>query len=755
MSIIDYTNISNSKIKFRFAEPYASEAANIQMGVNLPGAYRGAIVSANTTPDDKFLIKKASGDTDSIVLHRDSTTGVCTVVRETLDIELDCSGLSFPPGVETTLYVYMAVDYDDVPQTSGKFEVSDDSGDIPTDAVMLAHIILPSDATVIEQEYIKTDGSKRNKVDRKRGLIVLRRQDQPTTGLHRTGFEIEDRVCWLSSGSSPQNRVRLGDDGMLNGIPLVGSDGGQIVASSWYDHDGGTLLSLSDMDEDGCYTNPWVSMSFNDTVDTYNTSGFSVWYWAYVPFDEMNADEYNAGFFETHTNSVTGKTIDGDPDSISNGQLDDQLEDMLSLINSRVSKYDSTLAGGSSDWHLMWRSNNVVDDADVDNDTMSLYWCDTGMLLAQGGYIDGNDFKVDAAGATGSVSILFLVQRKMYFVTGYVSSVPFSDNIYGSSSWVHYKISDGNSVDFFNDDFQFDFREYAKAIMRAEPDTSGAPKFMEILRLADGNIRVYWGGDSDTDNNELLICWGCSWNNTSSEWEKTSSASFDARAIVIGRNNIALKRKATTDSDYLTGWSNWTGTFSFDSILRISGSVVQKFIVPFKAILSEDMIRGMRDTNYNGPTINEVMNLNFRRNASPAGSITWTQLGSGSLSDLQVVDSDPSYIHVTGDLDITSYLTSPTLQTTGCFVNSTSTIYTTDDIPLAVGQSIAVRGTVNGSWIVKSITWNSPGMDIVVEDEDGNNSLPDGNAAGNTAYVLDPSDAGKEIIAFYTAEFSF
>jgi hypothetical protein len=46
-------------------------------------------------------------------------------------------------------------------------------------------------------------------------------------------------------------------------------------------------------------------------------------------------------------------------------------------------------------------------------------------------------------------------------------------------------------------------------------------------------------------------------------------------------------------------------------------------------------------------------------------------------------------------------------------------------------------------------------MDIVVEDEDGNNALIDDNAAGNVAYVLDPADAGKEITAFYTAEFNY
>lgn len=756
MSTIDYSDISSSKIKFRFSEPYASEGANVQMGVNLPGAYRGALIEAESpTPGETFRINIESGGTDSVVLHREAATGYCTVVRETSSVQMDCSGLSWPIASETTLYVFMTVDYTLGDDTTGRFEVVDDVGDIPADAVMLAHVVLPVDATAVLQEHIKTDGSKRAKVGRKKGVIALKRQDVPATALPRTGFEITDKVCWLGSGSSPQNRVRLGDDGILNGAPLVGSDGGQIVASTWYSYSGGSILSLGDMDEDGCYTNPWIAMNFNDTVDSSNTAGFSAWYWAYVPLDELNSEDRNAGFFDTHTNSVHGKDIIGDPDSVGKGTLDDQLEALLSFINARMSMYNPNSAGGTSVWHLMWRSNNVTDDADVDNDTLSLYWCDTGLLLAQGGYIDGDDFKVDAVGATGSVNVVFILQRELYFATNLVSAVPFSADMYTSGQWVQYKRSDGKGADFFNEDCEFNFYEHAKAIVRGTPNVGGSPLYAEILRLADGNIRVYWGGDSDRDNNELHICWGCKWNDSSSEWDKSSSSNFDARELVIGRNTISVKRKATTDSDYLTGWTNWTGTVSFDSILRISGSVTQKFIVPFKAVLSEDMVRGMRDTSYNGPTINEVMNLNFRRNASPSGAVTWTQIGSGSLSNLQVVDSDPYYIHVSGDMDITGSLTSPTLQTTGCFVNATSTIYTTDDIPLAVGQSIAVRGTVNGSWVVKSITWNSPGMDIVVEDEDGNNSLPNGDASGNTAYVLDPEDAGKELIAFYTAEFNF
>ena len=758
MSIIDTVEIDNTKIKFRFSEPYASEASNIQMGVNLPGAYRGAIVEASSPASRYIYINKESGDSDSIILHRNSSDGVCTVVRETLDIELDVSSV-WPISSETTLYVYMYVDYDHTPQTSGIFRVVNDIGDVDPDAVMLAHVVLPSGAANVEQEYIKTDGSKRDKVHSKRGIVVMKRADYSSTILHRTGFEITDKVCFMGS-SYPRNRVRLGD-GVTNIYPLTGSDGGQVLASTWYDVEGGTPLSLLEMDEDGCYTNPWITMDFDDTDDTYNTSGFSAWYYAYVPFDELNAEDRNAGFFGLHTNEIYGRDKDGSPDSLDNGVLDEQLDSLLGFINDRINEIHPTTV--SSTWLLLWRSNNVATNADVTNDTFSVYFNNNGFALLRGGYMDGNNFTVPVTGETGDVSAIFIYSNDMYFAKTNVSSLPFSQSILSASGWDEYQLTDGDSGAFWHNIYSFYFYESAKVTMSATPDTGDNEKYIELLHLSDGNIRMYWGGYSDTDQNDFLICWGCYWDNASSLWRRSSSASFDARVFEIGYGDISLKVKDTTDSDYLTGWTNWSGSFGFDSRIKLYGSVPQKFIVPFKVMLTEDLVRGMRDSTYIGPRINSVVNLGLRRSISVSGPYTWTQLGSVSLDETGVVDSSTDYIHVYGDLDITNHLTELTL-----YPNASGNAFVAPDKinldasvgwpQIVLGQAIGVRGDINNMWVVESISYvaGSPSRyEITVDNELALNSVPDDTDTGNSAYILKPEDAGKEVVAFYSIEFNY
>lgn len=771
MALIDTKTISNSKIKFRFSEPYASEGANIQQGVNLPGAYRGALVQESSPSTDRtFWINRETGDADSIVLHRDAVNGYCTVVRETANVQMDCSSnLTWPIASETTLYVYMSVDYTIGSETAGVFGAVSTPGEVPANAVMLAHVVLPVGATEILQEYVKTDGAKRDKVGRKRGLVVMKRADYPTTGSPRSGFEITDKVCWMGQYSNVYQRVRLGDGLLLSSFPLRGSDGGQVLAGQWYDIEGGTVLSFSDLDEDGCYTNPWVDFDFNDTADTNNTGAFTAWYWGYVPFDELNAEDRNVGFFRDHTNSVIGRDSNDTPDSIVENPLDVQIDGLLSLINARIRMSNPDAA--TSSWALLWRSNNVVDDADVDNDTISVYWKEDGMLLAHGGYIDGNDFKVDATGSTGQIFVWFVDNQRITYGTGNAVALPFSANIGSSSQWDEYKYSDAKDAAWFNNDCDFDFWEHAKVNMRGIPDAGGNDAYLEMLRLSDGNLRGYWGGNSDRDQNDFLICWGCRWDDAGGVWVKTATASFDAYMLAIGRTGMRVYRKDYNDADYGTGWGvgGWTNAISLTGAVEAT-NIAEDVVIPFKIVMSEKYVWLLKDVTINGPTVRE--SVNFRRErATVPGTFSWSTMPGERMITSNSVDAvDEKSIQVSGVVDVTSQAVYPyplrRLNPHDHFGGGTLDPFAAPDkirvaassIPSyqTIGYVVGVRGTANnnGAWAVVSWTTGTDGaqtyVEFTVDTKNGQDLVVnEATGVGKYMYMLPTDRNGEEITAYH------
>lgn len=842
MAEINSVAIANTKIKLRFTETYASEGANIQMGVNAKGAYRGAIVQESAGGADQQVEIDPAGS-DTVILHHNTWSGICTVVREAAKVTLDLSS-QFPLSGAKTWYVYMTVDYALHADTEGKFAVGDT---IPTDAVRLATIEMAGSESVIENANIRTDGVHRDKVLGKRG-VILRKMVEIAASPGRTRFQIPDKVSFVNDLS---NRTRMSLRGAANQFftPLRGSDGGQIVAGAWYaDEVGGSPLGPGGMDGDYCYQSPWVALDFTNTVDASFSSAFKVVYYAYVPFDELEVGDWNVGEVGAHTNDIWGKSQTGTPDSISTDTLVNQIAAILSLINGRIRRFHPNAA--TSTWQLLWRSNNVVNDADVDANTLSLYFNNKGLLLAQGGYV-GNDgvwkLFVPAGSSIGNVYAISFQDGVLAYRWKNVTAVPAEMRLATTSDWDSYDQRTSSNLNLFEIARGFLFDEYGTVQMNATADGTN-DKYLLILSLAAGNIRVYWGGDTDPDACWFRICFGCQWNDGAGAdglWQKSSSTLMNAWMISIGPSSVELAFKDKDDADYSTGWTFWTSTWSLVNSSNgyaavQKGGMEEKILVPFKFVLSEEYVRAMRNASYVGPLLYEGINLRDQWSAPPS-SFSWDKFHSSENTVIPAVDSVAIAanrmwgLKVSGQVsNITSHLQTLALWTAGdCFqktytldfdnetvgtnelrpteaigwhdgsgtivrviadngdtgtieiqvtagnppdnndtltvthatpttidqlgeIRDSGNIYIKEDLPsfpiphLRVGQTVGVRGNINGAWAIKEFIYEATTRCVLVVDTEGNtNPMVDGDSGDGTVYYLDHGWSGAEKTAFY------
>jgi hypothetical protein len=670
----------------------------------------------------------------------------------------------------------MTVSYDVSSQTSGSFKVVSDSGDVDTDAVMLAHVELPIGANEISQEYIKTDGTKRDKVARKRGILVQKRTTVPTVGSPRTGFTISDKVCWLGSDNHARNRVTLRQSGTQNYYPLVGSDGGEIASSNWRNVSGGSILSGSDMDEDGCYENPWIDMSFGDTSDTYNTAGFEAFYYAYVPFDEANVADMDVGLFGTHANDILCKSIADSPDSLSNGFLDTQMAGLLSLINDRIRHVHPDSA--SSSWTLLWRSNNVAVNSSVNRDTVSIYFKNTGFMLAHGGYISGTDFIVPSGSSTGNVFVEYVEDGVYHSKWKNVTSVPATIPLSGDGGWDSTNDKYSNAFEFTNTYRSALFEEFGYAVMNADVDVGGNWKYIPLLQVADGNVRIYWGGSATHDLCGLVIVSGAYWSDASGAsglWIKTGSDSYHAFAMNISRSGISHWWKNKNDSDWSTGWADtgWSSYVRYGDLgigaasFIAYGNNVEQIVVPFKFLLCEDYVRAFIDEAYTGPTLYEGVTFRLNWPVEPS-TLTFSKMSGAeeTLSNLAVDTITDWGVKVSGKVTtMLDYLHEadlfPQISETYTLVRgaagdgSQDYIYIDEDAEnITSGQGVVVRekggSGYNGMWIIKAVEQAFGGIRLSIDAEDGLYRIP-ANAYDTDVYVyfLRKPDNGTEVTAYY------
>ncbi len=753
MAVVTTSAIDKTKIKFRFAEPYASEGANIQAGVNLAGAYRGGLVKQNSPAGQSFLV--GTEENESIILHRNKATGICTVVRLTSDVVMNLGGLVWPIVSETTLAVFVDVDYDTGVETEGYIGVVDSLGEVPTNGVMLGIIVLPAGATSVLNSYVNTSGGFRAKVARKRG-VICRKMLSVSASPGRTRFQIPDKVSFVNS---LDNKTRVSIRAASNQFfaPLRGSDGGQIAAGAWYaDEVGGSPIGPGSLDGDQCYQNPWIELNFANTVDVDCDDAFNAIYYAYVPFDELGVYNWNVGNIGLHTNEVWGKSHTGTPDSLSTDTLVNQIATILSLINGRIRKFYPVVA--TSVWQLLWRSNNVVNDADVTRTTLSIYWNQDGLAIAQGGYL-GNDGQwklfVPSGSSTGDVSLFTYALGDSKVYRKDVAAVPAELRLNVAADWDTFEFKTGDTGDeqWGNTARRFLFDQYMLMQMNGLAATVDNPTYINILNLANGNIWACYGGSAVAEENEFVLSFGCKWYDSSAKWVATSGTAMDAYALKIGRNAVSLMRKSKDDADYGTGWTAFSNYFSFDydgAIPRMfTRNMPQRILVPFKVVMSEAYVRAMRDPAYTGPTLYEVVNF-MRRHAIPT-SFAWAKLSGGenTLTSLTVSDATTNMAKVSGQIDIRPHLDQVEIYST----LSSGTIVVSGYHPISVGMKIALRGTgQNSSWTITAIAYSTTPdrTELDVDLENGDNPvLDDAYPTDLTGYLVFPENDGAEKTAFY------
>lgn len=640
--------ISPTKIKFRYGEPYGSEASNVQMGVNDRGAYRGALVQQES-PDPEKTFRINTEDGDSVVLHRDPATGYCVVVRETVNVQMDMisrfsSGGAIPAGGEEW-FVFMVADYGIEGSTTASFQVDTV---VPANAVMLAKIEMPAGATEIKQEYIKTDGSNRDKVAKKHGVSVVKRVTIPAQ-LGRTRFQIEDKVCFLGDEDEDQSRskIRLTEFGYNSYIPLVGSDGGQIIASNWFAAEtGGSALQIEDMDKDGCYENPWIEMSFLDTVDTSANGELNAFYYAYVAFDEWLVSDNRAGFMGLHTNDISGKNMRGTPDTVWRGTLSEQLSSMLSLVNNRVrEKHSGT--GTQSEFILMWRSKDV-DDADVDENVVSVYFRDRAFLLVFGGFVvkDGiwDSIRVEKSAGTNMVSFYYSSGKKMAHGSINVPTVPSQMRMLSSSAWDVWEEKDITNYDTPIEQRYFVGKlnkilggnsGYAYERWYVTPGENGIDKNIQLLKLEQLNSGIYL-----TQDGAIVIANNCYWSEGNNRWQITDGSVLEARVATLG-NGIAISSSKYGDLHHpnpgdwvdnspanFTGLMQWGLSVAEDQIISCAMAIgVYEEIGAVFSVWQPDTDRVMSWAHLNF--------RNYRIDYSLMTGIEWDLVSTGYATEVE------------------------------------------------------------------------------------------------------------------------
>jgi hypothetical protein len=743
------STINSSNIKFRFAEKYSSSAANIQTGINLPGVYRGAEILESAGGADTSFRIAVGPENDSLILHQNTTNGIATVVRIESSVIIDMSAQSWPIPSDIEWVVYMVVDYEDNVVTTGSFAV-DIPVNVPTDAVILAHIFMESGDTSILQSRIRIDGSYRDKVLGKKGILIRRKIEKTTSSATR--FQLTGRISFVDKTYNWSGKVKF-LSGISSDLVLVGSNGGEISAGSWYTQEtGGSAITLSDLDEDGCYTNPWISMSFFDVSESSWTGTFAVVYWEFVEFEDFDTDNAIATDVNSHANSVYCKQNTTYADAqLPYGSLTSQISSLLYHIQQRIKNIHPDSV--SSTWILLWRSNNVIFDTNVDKYTTSVYFSSEGLLVCKGGYISGStDFKTNES---GHCTVIFIDDDKIYKMVKSFSGAGTSDIRYDEAwdSWDRYS-SGLNRFGTSNIQRLFEFVEWGTAVMDALPDESGRDFRLEILRLAE-HIRVYYTNPDDGASFEIAC--GCYWDNSASLWRRVGTQAFNSILYSFSRSGFVLFNKDRNDANWTTGWSStdFSASWSFSedtafSPIKLVGSIKEEWDVDFKVVLSDDLIKAMgRYSGWEGVERGRKLFYRGERLIVPSTGDFSVVKKSGLNADI-VVSAPTSWGFTAGGL---IYLVD-SLEGAVIYELQTDRIKLIGwNLGIDPGSHICLRGDgVYKSWLVKEVYQlggATNNTSCIVETNSGLDNVPT-SIGTKKAYYVSNEDLGSEVTAVYT-----
>jgi len=653
--------VNSSNVKLRFSEPYYSQATNIQAGISLPGAYRGGdVLESSGGADEAFRIAVGS-EGDTLILHQNTTNGAATVVRLESEVLMDMSGETWPAPSDISWYVYLTVDYQLDQATTASIETGTS---LPTDAVSLAVIDIEAGDTSIEQSSIRTDGTARAKVLSKKGILVNRYEEIPAS-VGTTRFQINGRVCWLNDDFPEDGKMKLIRD--ASNYRLFGSDGGSIYTGDWYNvPSGGVALTVSDMDEDGCYTNPYIEMDFTYTSDTDYDDAFKVIYWTHAAFDEIDTDSDNQpGYTGVSDRDVFCEEQSGTPDSLSSAPLYSQIFALLSITNRRIR--NSWPTANTSTWENVWRSNNIGIgvDSSVDNETTSLYVNDTGVLLCKGGYISSTNMVMNEGGDISCIIFSDTAVYRMGTESFSSGSYPASNSLFSSSDWGSWELSDATGAIFNDREWSNIFYGLLSADVQAVPGSGGYDSTAEILKLAD-HTRVYYR--SISEHSELIISSGCYWYESGTEWRRVTTEAQNASMMSIGRDGIKMYQKYMNDADFATGWtdSDWSTSWQFGANttddfypLGLDGLSKDEFVASFSTQKSDAIVRNASSILSSGAFVSVYIPFRGRMNTPPSpGDFASLKKSGQDMANLTVSGVSEFGFNVSGYMEIESGLES-------------------------------------------------------------------------------------------------
>lgn len=472
--------ISENNIKLRWNEPYISEASNIQSSVNSPGVYRGGLIE-QTTPSSSqmFRITKSLPDLDTTLLHFNSVTGIATVVRFPTDIVIDISSW-FPVVSDQTWYVSISISYAHG-GTSGDIVVSDTFPS--SDNIILGIIDIPSGASTILNTYVRYD--IRTRPANKRGMIIEKSSYQIG---HGTGTTISDRVYLKNiTGQTDKtnSRIQLYQGG-ASLLPLVGSDGGKIGVAVVRKSSGGDIIRDSDLDEWGCYLNPYIDYDFSKTESSFYVGMVYINYHGFSELDSIpatNKYQRKSLYRGTHAEDVFTKRLNLSSDAkmgtVPSGPLTDVLATLFTFMQHKVDIKQQPASTRS--WLPIWQSN----DGDNIGVSSKLYWRDGRIALVYNGRFSTSDnVTSNEVGPSSYCKVLDISNSSIREMVKFVSGSTGTYNINTPGDWDYYQdssVSGGSKIDTIQD--------YKTTIMQG----SG---LILLLALETLGIRVYALGQS-------------------------------------------------------------------------------------------------------------------------------------------------------------------------------------------------------------------------------------------------------------------
>lgn len=274
------------------------------------------------------------------------------------------------------------------------------------------------------------------------------------------------------------------------------------VADVYKSDDSAPLDPSTEADAYGFYQNPYIYLESDIGAHVYSgdmqVACFRKKQLSSLEQNPVQAFPFAGMDMFPNIGEIMAKAISGTPDSLSAGSGADQVEDLLGYVNDRIKTIHPTAT--SSEWVLLWRSNNVIADGSVTKETTSLYWMDDRFAILKGAYFSN---AVTIVPGTGTGDVTINVWEGGNFFLGHMDDPTAGSSILWitTGNWDTYYDSDKADHSFSGDvtmNGLLDFLDSGStgSRIRFNEDT-GTDPHLEGLATTSG-VALLWKGGSAT-----------------------------------------------------------------------------------------------------------------------------------------------------------------------------------------------------------------------------------------------------------------